>query len=175
LRIGIDVDEVCAQLHRTWIEDYNQEYQDNLTMRAVDCWDFYLKTKAGKGMMDLLTPEMYDRVKPYPGAAEAVTQLRRLGHEVVYVSSCVNGTAEAKEKWLERHGFFEARDGFHAMNDKTWAPCDVLIDDHLENVRSFRGWGVLHNRGHNVHLRTWHHRVNSLFEFADLLGRDRMI
>ena len=151
-------------------------YDDSLTMQDFDTWEIQTKVKCGDAIFDMLTPEMYSRITPYPGALGAVEYLRSQEHSIHFVTSCGpnNETAEAKEFWLYRHDFLkldEAKYNGHFIptQDKSSAPVHVLIDDHLKNVESFHGMGVLLNRRHNARLKTTFPRVNDLWEFVRML------
>lgn len=172
MRVGLDVDEVVAQLHQTWLDRHNRKYGMQLKLEQLTKWDDYgIAT-----MMELLVPDLYDEVIPYPKTQQAVEGLRYLGHEIIYVTSCGvdNVMAPAKEEWLKRYNFLEMGQGLHsghiiAGHDKRNAPVDVLVDDYLPNVSSFRGWSVLQNRVHNLRLTTNKQRITHLSDFVEIL------
>jgi 5'(3')-deoxyribonucleotidase len=135
--IGIDVDEVCAALHRPWLEWIRQHFNapDYL---EFDSWNDPVE-RFGKQVFDFITPTVYhaDIVKPITGALAAVQKIRRAGFQVRFITSCLNGTEEAKHAWLYRHGFTMDDEEFVPMSNKAEAPCHMLIDDSAANCQAF--------------------------------------
>ena len=175
MRVGLDVDEVVAALHAVWLADYNAAHGTDY--QHFTHWDMASTPE----WYALLVPEIYDRVLPYPGAVEAVNQMRRLGHSIHYVTSSGKNNEHAVDKlrWLRRYGFLQPHEGwsnghFIPGSDKTNAPVDVLIDDHIKNVESFNGWSILFNRPHNYNEKTTKLRVDSLWQFVGLLYEQRV-
>lgn len=179
MRIGLDVDEVLLRLHEAWLRLYNEDYHDSMTVEDIVHWDIHelVKPECGRKIFNYLTPSLYalDIVKPYPEALPAVEKIRALGHDIAFVTSCGpnNEDAEAKEDYLVRHGFLKVGDRFIPGRDKSRAPVDILVDDHIKNVESFTGpAAVLVTRPHNIRFTTRVPRVESLAEFADSLWRN---
>lgn len=157
MRIGLDVDEVVADLHSAWLAAYNAGEGTNHSTDIFDRWE--IDSILGDAVYQYLTPELYDAVQPLPGALDATACLRRLGHTLYYVSSCgkENEYAPRKLRWLRENGFLlpsEPNHRFIPGSDKSEAPVDILVDDYIGNVRAFRGWAVLLERRHNLH-ETW--------------------
>lgn len=175
LRIGLDVDEVIAQLHQPWLDAYNEDYDDVMRVSDIDRWelDEIVKPECGKRIFSYLTGAMYDEdlVKPYPDALGSINILRSLGHSIAFVTSCVNDTAAPKAAWLERHDFLQYGDAYLPGRDKSRAPVDILVDDHVVNVNSFTGMAFLVNRPHNLTSYTFRTRVSGLAEFARIMIR----
>lgn len=160
--VGIDVDGVLADLHRPWLvwirQRFNAPDYDNF-----DSWDDPVE-RFGKEVFDFICPTTYhaDLVKPFTGALAAVKKIRRAGFNVVFVTSCLNGTEEAKHAWLYRHGFTMDDNEFVPMSNKAFAPCDLLIDDYAKNCQAFIDVDPI-NR-HAV-LVNDHHNRNSAWKF----------
>jgi 5'-nucleotidase len=172
MRVGLDVDEVLLRLHELWISLYNEDYDDSLTVDDIVHWDIHeiVKPECGIKIFNYLQPWMYEKdlIQPYPLARMAVGQIRQHGHSIAFVTSCGpnNEMAESKEAYLRRHGFMKRGDLFIPGSDKSNAPVDVLVDDHIKNVETFNGPAVLVNRPHNIRFETQRLRVDSLAEFA---------
>jgi 5'(3')-deoxyribonucleotidase len=151
--IGIDVDGVVANLHEPWIQwlrefDYNIEQHPGFTH-----WSHPLDL-AGKFALDFIHKRIYDQdiVKPFEGALAAIEMFRDLGYGICFVSDCINDTAQAKLSWLHRWGFLKVGASytqFIPTSNKSNVPVYMLVDDHVDNVASFKGIGVLHTRSHN--------------------------
>lgn len=174
LRIGIDVDDVVADLLTAWLARYNLLYDDALTPEDLDRWelDQCVSKACGKKIFGMLTPDIYREVKPIPGAFLACEQYRRLG-SVFFVSACLDlGHEVAKFQWLVDHGFLAPDEGFRfiAVRDtKRDVLVDVLLDDKPEHVNEFPGWALLLNRPHNRSAKTHRIRINHLGEGLPLL------
>jgi Uncharacterized protein conserved in bacteria len=177
MRVGLDVDELVAQLHQAWLDSHNRRHGSTYTLQSLPNWDDY----SSPSMYALLVPSIYERVLPYPGTKSAVESIRRQGHEVIFVTSCGNSTemALAKEAWLRRWGYLDEVEGLMsghiiATSDKRNASVDVLVDDNMDNVTSFRGWSVLQNRIHNLLLTTNKQRITHLSDFVEMLWQRRV-
>lgn len=157
LTIAVDVDDVCADLLTEWLRRYNRDHGDNLTPEDVDGWDLapQVKTECGKLIYRYLhDDDLYLDIKPHPHALAAVELMRRAGHRVLFVTSCVVGSVDAKVHWLMDHGFLphgNMQRDFIAASDKSLIRADYLIDDHVGNLEglSERTRGILIERPHN--------------------------
>ena len=156
--IAVDVDDVCADLLTEWLRIYRKMSGHELYPEQIFAWELEKFVLPGfeKLVYSILQyPTLYDGVIPIPGALEAVLLFRARGHRVVFATSCPPGTAEHKYDWLVRHGFLEAgnRKDFVPITDKSLVRADFLFDDHIKNIETFPGKGVLINRVHNSRLR----------------------
>ena len=174
MRIGVDVDQVVADLHTAWLAPYNVLFRNNMTPQDITDWNIEkcVKPECGSRIFDFLVPELYDvAVQPIPQALDAVDLLRARGHEIVFISSCKTPEhADAKFAWLVRHGFLPKEGGlpfFLSMRDKSLAPVEVLVDDHHGNCESFKGrYAALVTAPYNRLLPWLGMRVKSLHDFA---------
>lgn len=164
MRIGIDVDDVVADLLTPWLRRFYAQYPDKVPMGPGDLTKWELWEELGctkKEIFALLTPNIYTReVKPIPGALEAVRAIRDLGHEVVFVTACKghhNGKEMFKAKcdWLDENGFtgivtqiYAVGPAFH-WQSKAEVPVDWLIDDYPGNLEDFPGVRILVTKPHN--------------------------
>ena len=168
--IGVDVDEVVCGLHRPWLDWINRSF--DVEVGAFHQWEVDKQIpEVGKAVYNFLRPRIYadDIVDVLPGTHPALATIRK-NHFIIFVTSCPNGTEEAKYDWLLRHDIMRPGFGdlFLSTSDKSEAEVDILVDDHAANIEGFKGLGVLVTRSHN---RTSRHplRVSSLMEFASLL------
>lgn len=161
MKIGLDVDDVIADLHPVWIDKINETYGTTHSPDDIVQWNF----AADLGLTNdqiykCLVPELYKDVQPCPGALDVVNELRRSGHEIVYITSCpdVNHWL-AKSDWLVRHGFLLVGD--KAFPVGRWATyhtkrgvgkihgVPLLVDDSIKNCQDWAGMALLLTRGHN--------------------------
>jgi 5'(3')-deoxyribonucleotidase len=177
LRIGVDCDDVIADLHTPWVNRLNQAHGLFMSPQDMRQWDFYKDWGlTAEDAYKELTPDIYKEVKPVEGALDALKQIQELGHEPVIVTTCHTFAAyEAKVDWFITHGFFAF--GSHAVGP--WAQyasksdpalkLDWLVDDHIGNLEGFPGYPILVTRSHN-RLAQWHgKRVKNLGEVVALL------
>jgi 5'(3')-deoxyribonucleotidase len=177
LTILCDVDDVIAAFVPGLIRNYNNTLEENeqpMTLAKVNDWSL---TACGfsKRVYSLFGADLYDNwVTPIPGALEVIRHIREVGHRVVFVSSCPEGTMDAKVRWLIKHEFMASgkkMPDFVAADDKSLIAGDMLVDDGMHNVEAFPGKAVLvdmpHNRSFNGHHMV--PRIQSIRELPALL------
>lgn len=145
MRIGIDIDGVTNDLHKPWLELYNKESGDNLTVEDLTQFDVTKSVRPGwrRKMYDLLNTENLFRNAPMQeGAYHGIMSLIANGHSVYFVSAFypyVQGCVE-KTKWLESV-FPDFKPYLNEMliftKAKYMIDVDVLIDDCERNLVKF--------------------------------------
>jgi len=153
--IGLDVDDVVADLLTTWLRLYNIDYKDNLTTEDILDWDMlpYVKEECGKRIYDYIgDPSIYDYVRPIHGAVNGVYELRAMGFRVIFVTSTPKGCEGRKLDWLNYWGFGVDKDSYYEATDKSLIACDFLVDDRPLNVENAFGTGIIFDAPHN---RNW--------------------
>jgi 5'-nucleotidase len=168
--IGIDVDQVLANLHDPWVEWGNAKF--GTSHKEFTHWDDPTDWW-GKAGLGFLRPHIYstDIVLPIPGALRAVNAVRDMGLDILFVTSC-NRDYEieaAKKTWLSRHGFLKSDSEFLPRVNKSNAPADVLVDDGIHNVTTFKGQGVLVDGSHNIN-ETWNPRIKHITHLPAFLA-----
>lgn len=161
--IAVDVDGVLADLDTEWLRRYCLESGDNLTPDKLTSWDIDEQVKPGwrNRLYEILNdPLIYSSVKPYPGALEAVQELRKLGR-VIFVTSTPAAHLESKFRWLVTHGFLEMKDikDYFPVSDKHLVKADILLDDRVKNVEDFPQLAYLVQRHHNKPLMCSRYRL----------------
>lgn len=174
--IGLDMDGVLCDLHRPWLRWIKEHLDPRRDIsKGFLSWDEPVESY-GPRVFDFLTPTVYhaDIAGPIPGALEAVEKIRAVGYSIKIISSCLNDTDSSKIEWALRHGFiYDAKD-FIPMKKKTFAPVDMLVDDHVVNCRDFMQGNpgkisILVNDTHNIHEPWKYLRVDGLSDVAALL------
>ena len=154
LVVGLDVDDVLLNLVDRWLFEYNEKWDDNLERTDLTEWDFtkFVRPECGKRVYNLLQPEMYQHIDALEGAVEFVQAIRDRGHTPRYITACGDPKrvtkhtqfAHAKMQRLIELGIRLSPEILVPTRDKSRAPVDILIDDRIENVESFRnGLGIL--------------------------------
>lgn len=128
--IGLDVDDVCAELVRTTLQAYERIEGVCVPYESVTSWSF--NPDVQKYFYKEWT---YEDMPPVPGFIQGVKGLRNAGHGIVYISSCSRGTHDRKVRWLERHDpDFRWWDFIAASKKHLVTGVDVLVDDAPHNL-----------------------------------------
>jgi 5'(3')-deoxyribonucleotidase len=180
----VDVDGVLADFVGSFLRCYSDLGGD--IPRGFEWWEWndYLDLPDGDAIDGAWKHEWLFNtfLDPYPGAMQA---LRRLNarHEVYLVTSIASPWethVPARTKWLRRHApFLDIRNQVIVANQKGIVQGDVLVDDYLENIRSWRAWNP---KGRAVVIDhpwnegpTWCERASSFEAFVDQLHRTPLI
>lgn len=180
--VGLDVDDVLLDLVPTWLEEYNEEWEDNLAPHDIDTWDFWkhVRPECGKRIYGYLRPEMYLKISPIAGAAQFVQDIRDRGHTPRYITACGDNKllskvfAMAKWQCLARHDICQEGELLLPGKDKTRAPVDMLVDDRVHNCTEFRNgmsilfrqpWNQWYNEDEHTHVE----RADSFTEALALI------
>ena len=157
--IGVDVDDVVADLVSEWLRLYNIEHKDNVWIDQIKTWEIFDFVKCGHAIYDFLKlPTLYDNMQPISDAKWGVDMLRKGGHRVVFITSCVLGQFDQKWTWLKRNGFLDDKlhaNDFIAATDKILLNVDLMIDDKPGTVEAFEERGLLFKRPWNNGVATW--------------------
>ncbi len=169
--ILIDVDGTIADIHTVWLDMYNKEYGDNMTVDQITKWEMHelVKPECGKGIYKFLShPDFYKRTHPIDGAIWGVGELRRRGHKIVFVTS---GVFPEKERWVEFLGFGGKRD-IVFTEQKELVVGDIMIDDYQPNIKAWYEIGkhaILFDRPWNQ-TTPWHPRAKTWEDAVRLVG-----
>lgn len=131
----VDVDDTLCNLQEVVIELFNNKFGSNYTLEDFTEYDVMnvLPTQDAIVMKDLYgTHGLYNKVKPIPGAQEALEKLINLGHQVYLVTAAIPETYGEKVAFIRR--FFPYIDDGHivAMKHKHMFKCDIMIEDNLQ-------------------------------------------
>lgn len=171
MTILFDVDGVCADLHTTWLNRYNKDYDDDLTPASIYQWELadLVKPECGVKIFEYLDASIYDEVLPIPGALTAVEYARKWSR-VVFVTTPTEAHRGAKLDWLNRHEFDVHRRDYVECHDKSLVRGDVLIDDCPDNLLDFVGLPVLFDRPWNQ--SSWLRRIRGFDDNYQKLLRE---
>ena len=105
-RILIDMDGILCDLLTPWLELYNTDHGDSISISNIKTFELWRETKIGKEMDDyLLRPGLYRNLQPLAGAKEGVKALHDLGLEIFICTSMGTNPNCIPEKslWLDEH------------------------------------------------------------------------
>jgi len=142
LTIAFDMDSTLCNIIDPWLEDYNEEYKDNL--KPEDILEFnikkFVKKEARLNIFKYLTVKgFYKRVKPIPDWVEEAKWYYEAGHTIVICTAAMNNTVMMQDKleWLEEHMPFVPERNIMFVSNKGLLRADWLYDDKLENITDF--------------------------------------
>ena len=140
--IGIDLDSTLNNLTKKWIDTYNEEYNDNLTINDITEWDLskIVKPECGKKIFDIIHRPgfFYENMEVIEGSQDVTKWLiEKKKYDIYIVTAYFPNVLMDKFKWLEKY--------FPHISLKKVIPCnfknrfngDFLIDDGGHNIRDF--------------------------------------
>lgn len=155
--IAIDMDNVIVDIESQYIKWYHQKFgvlvPKEQLMGKPETTGFPDKEAVYNF---LYTPGFFRTAQVMPGAQQAVQQLTK-SFQIYIVSAAMEFPQSLNEKyeWLQEHFPFIAWRNFVFCGDKRIIGTDYMIDDHVKNLDSFGGKGLLYTACHNVNIN--HH------------------
>ena len=163
------MDEVIADPMGEMIEWYRKEYK-----QEVD-WDKMLVGSWVKGFPDQHQSLVMDRImspgffRHLPVMEDSIDVLRELNkrYEVFIVSAAMEFPNSLKDKleWLLEHFPFFTWKQVALTGSKDLVHGDYMIDDHVKNLKGFKGKPYLFTAAHNLEI-TGYDRINNWQEAA---------
>lgn len=104
--ILVDMDNVLENLDVVWVDELNKRHGLRMTPDDITEWDmskFYPGLKRDEVFAPLHDEAVWKRVEPLPYAQEAVSGLKKDGHDVIVVTASHPDTVKYKYDWLERY------------------------------------------------------------------------
>lgn len=151
-RIGIDQDQVVADLHFEWVRRYNYDYNDNLKPSDIKEWNWHKMTHPNcqeKIYTYLDDPELFANLPVIEGSQEVIHKLSN-NFEIFFITSPFNlNNVLPKGNWLSKHFEFIPSNNHVYTRNKSIANVDWLIDDKAANFRHLQGVGLLYDAPHN--------------------------
>lgn len=172
-KIGIDLDATLNNLHDTWLELYNKDYNDNLGISDMIKWDIQdvVKPECGSKIFNyLLNPGLFYDLSIVEGAKEVVEFLAE--HYDLYITTAYTAeTCLDKTRWVQKQKLSVYKDNIIFINNKSLLDVDYLIDDGPHNFKDFKGIGVIFDMPYNktlsgdklVRCKGWH-EIKDFFE-----------
>ena len=168
--IGVDVDEVLAQLHDPWELWIKERYGV-----GADWSNWHIDQTPGldQKVFTFIRPSIYldGTVEPYPEAYRALQLLRENDATIWFTTSCIGGTEEAKLDWLKGYGLFENDDVYKPGRDKDYPELDLLIDDRHKDCVDASCPAILINREWNEDM-PFYWRADDILHAADQAIRE---
>ena len=142
LTILCDMDGIITDLLTKWLNRYNDEHGDDLTIADIKDPQVH---KAVKPSVDtdiyryIEEPDFFDDLKPIPGAIKSLTSLHMEGHDVFIATAHADNPqcASAKIRWVQEHLGF-SRKQVILIHSKHMLKGDVFIDDTPKKLKAYR-------------------------------------
>ena len=133
----VDVDDVICNLQEVVVGLFNKRYGSHYSINDFTEYDVMniFPTQDAMVIKDMYGEVgLYDKVKPLPGAQEALEKLINLGHQVYLVTAAIPKTYGEKVSFIKR--FFPYIDESHivCMKHKHMFRCDIMIEDNLQTL-----------------------------------------
>ena len=176
--IACDVDDVICNIQEVVIELFNNKFGSKYTLEDFTEYDIMniLPTQDAIVMRDMYGSNgLYNKVKPIPGAQEALEKLINLGHQVYLVTAAIPETYGEKVAFINR--FFPCIDDGHivAMKHKHMFKCDIMIEDNLQVLLAKPYYyRICFDRPWNRSVNDWTydiHRCNSWNEIVEVVNK----
>ncbi|WP_431785854.1 5' nucleotidase, NT5C type [Paenibacillus lactis] len=170
-RLGVDQDNVIADLLSEWVRRYNNDYNDTLTPEQVDCWNWHhlCKPECGTKIYTYMDdPDLFLNLPVMEGSQEVLRELSYT-YDVYIVTAPFNpNNVVPKYKWLKKHFPFLDEEKFVFTRDKSIVKAEYLIDDKPKNLETFQGTRILYTAPHNLDEERFY-RVDNWDEIREIL------
>lgn len=167
--IAVDVDDVIFDLVPRWVSLYNEVSGDKLDYKKINGWKIseMVSPENVSVLFDVLKMDnLYDGIPIIENSFEVLRGLREKGHRIIFATA---GNHPKKEKALEDHGFLTDKNDYVFLRDKGLLRADVLIDDGVHNIISFKGTGVIFTQPWNKYFKA-RYRVDNWKQVGVFLG-----
>jgi 5'(3')-deoxyribonucleotidase len=151
LKVGIDLDMVLNTLNCKWVRQYNETYNDNLTLEDIKSWGIeeYVKPECGMDIFKILAiPGFFKDLEVQPNSQEIVEWLQE-NYEIYVLSASHYAVCGDKGSWLQEKFPFIPYHNIIFCHNKSLVHLDYLIDDYGKNLETFTGQGLLFDSHHN--------------------------
>lgn len=151
----VDLDDTMTDLLPVWVEALNKRFVLSVDWREISEWDISksFPTLTKEQIFGVLhDPDIWYTVKPKPGAAEVLRNLREQGIDVYICTATYYKNLAWKFTFIiERYFPFIDWDHVIVTSNKHLIQCDYFIDDAPHNLIGASGVRFLmsapHNRG----------------------------
>lgn len=184
LVLGLDCDGVLADFVSLWLEHYNAypptDQWPRMEAEDIHTWDLdeYMRGEPVRQetiWKDICAEGIHRRLKPYPGAVEAVASIKAIPHVELNVVTAPMRHSKTwvyeRGLWLEEH-FGIDHHQIHQISNKARFHGHILVDDRVKNVEDFEAehphrfgvvWAHPYNEGFTgLRVSSWGHLLRLL-------------
>lgn len=169
----IDVDDVICNLQDVVIKIFNERYGSNYKIEDFTDYDVMnvLPTQDGIVMKDMYGEAgLYNKVKPIPGAQEALQKLINMGHKVYLVTAAIPKTYGEKVEFIKRFFPYISEENIICMKHKWLLRADIMIEDNLQTLLANPNYHrILFNKPWNQSDKDWVYGVTRCNNWSEIL------
>lgn len=171
--IMVDVDDVICNLQETVVKLFNERFGSHYTLNDFTEYDIMnvLPTQDAIVMKNMYGEQgLYDKVKPIPGAQEALEKLINLGHHVYLVTDAAPKTYGEKVAFIKR--FFPCIDDGHiiSMKHKWMFKADIMVEDNLHTLLAKPNYHrICFNMPWNQTSKDWVYDIHRCYNWDDVI------
>ena len=150
-RIALDMDEVIADVYPKFLDYYERDF--GYRPKREDYWGKKVYELEGAIHIRkyLFEPGFFRDLPVMEGSQEVVKWLHE-HYDIYIVTSAMEfrNSLIDKRDWLEEHFPFIHWKKVIMCGDKSVINADYMIDDHVRNLLTFKGKGILYTSTHNT-------------------------
>lgn len=137
--ICVDCDNVLNDFTEKILALYNTRNGKNIQIEDITTFNFYdcLPQKDAEGISSLFKEKkLWDSLVPLRKSQQILEQLVEWGHTVYIATATDPINFHWKCAWLKHYFSFIPTNNIIRINNKGLLKCDVMIDDHIDNLTS---------------------------------------
>lgn len=153
--ILVDMDDTIENLLGTWVKYLNKQFGFNVDYNNITDWDMrktFPTLEDEQIYAPLVDPNLWQEVKPFPGAVETLRKLVEEGFTVrICTASSPTSYALKMRYFVKKYlPFLDTRLHCICVHDKQLVKGNVLADDNINNLSNGSYTGLLFTRPHNL-------------------------
>lgn len=163
MRIGIDIDDTVFDFVGVWIDEYNKDHEDQLTLDDITDWVFSkvnFKCSKAEFYNYLHNAYLQLRAKAMPGAVDSLERLATMGHLACFITATRRSVAPTKINKLLMELGPELAYELHFTSEKEHVFCDAYIDDNPKDIEAYLT-ALPHGRLVMLYDRPWNRHVRT--------------
>jgi len=174
-RVLVDMDEVIADPMGEMIGWYRKQYGQEVNYHSMlgGSWvKGFPKEHQELVRERLLSPGFFRNLPVIPDSIDILSRMNAV-YEIFIVSAATEFPNSLKDKleWLLEHYPFLSWKQLALCGDKRLVCGDYMIDDHVKNLRHFKGKPYLFTSAHNLDIQGYD-RINNWQEAAAIFLPD---
>ena len=137
--IMCDIDGVLNNLIEKVLELYNSRTGKNIQISDITRYNFSecLPQEDADAICGLFKEkELWNSLTPIQHSQKCLKNLSIQGHKIIIATATDPVNFEWKCQWMKLHFPFISTDNIIRIMDKSLLKCDVMIDDHIDNLIS---------------------------------------
>ena len=171
-RIALDMDEVIADVLPKFLDYFEKDTGRKLSIEEFWGKKIYQLVGGGHIRNYLFDPGFFADLPVMENSQEVVKWLHQY-YDIFLVSAAMefrNSLAD-KRDWAQKKFPFIHWKNIVFCGDKSIIQADYMIDDHVKNLVTFKGRGLLYTATHNI-TETRFTRVNNWLEIKSFFEKE---